>query len=613
MAEPCLILCGGERRTAAPRGWWRACQVSLEIGSGADVHLALRQLTDRMCKEVPDVALDLLELAAFVYAADQAITRGGTTRVDYGDDWRRRFRFQVPVRRPAVWNRPDVRAALAGALEFLTDDVYEFGFRRAENPRRSDSYLFQGSPGGTEFDEVVLFSGGLDSLCGAVEEVLVSGRRVLLVSHRSSTRVFARQQALFDALRGRVPKGGARPVHVAVTINKGEEHNHEFTQRSRSFVFASVAAVVALLAGRERIRFYENGVTSLNLPVSPELVGARASRTTHPQVLARFRRFLSLLFDTAFDVENPFQPDTKADMLVRLKDRGHADLAALTCSCGHVWGQEEKHPHCGRCSQCVDRRLSALAAGLSAAEDPEERYESDPLTGEREGPDLTFAERYVGMAREIERIGSPQTFATRYPEVNAALPYLGCPPEQAVEACFKLYRRHAAGMCRAIQEALAARAGELFWQAFPAHSLLGAVLGRAASAPSGPDPTPGPEAERGFVVDRARFEVRLDGRPCPMGNTMEFRLVERLHRGRGVYLPIETLGRDVWDDAGVPKNNVQRAACSARRRLREHGLSGVEIDGDANGHHRLVLQSGESDISDLSAPPPARHQRVGAS
>ena len=147
MAEPQLVLCGGLRRAVAPRAWWRACQLPLEIGGGADVHLALDQLTDRMCAAAPDVAVDLLELAAYVYAADQAVTRGGTAEVDYGDNWRRRYRFEVPVRCPAVWGRPDVRAALGAALEFLTDDVYEFGFHPAESPRPSSQYLFEGAPG----------------------------------------------------------------------------------------------------------------------------------------------------------------------------------------------------------------------------------------------------------------------------------------------------------------------------------------------------------------------------------------------------------------------------------------------------------------------------------
>src|SRR4029077_18177 len=127
------------------------------------------QLTAQMRAGVGDVATDLLEVAAYVYAADQAVTRGGTVVVDYGDSWRRRFRFEIPVRCPDVWNRPEVQEALTSALGFLIDDEYEFGFHRATDPVRGESYLFDAvAPDGSEFQEVVLFSGGLDSLCGAV-------------------------------------------------------------------------------------------------------------------------------------------------------------------------------------------------------------------------------------------------------------------------------------------------------------------------------------------------------------------------------------------------------------------------------------------------------------
>ncbi|MDY3563386.1 hypothetical protein R5W23_004889 [Gemmata sp. JC673] len=582
MDELNLVLCGGLSRAAAPRTRQRVRQIPLEFGSAADVHLRVNQLTDAMCAKADSVTLDLLELAAYVHTADQAVTRGGAAEIDYGDGWRRRFRFEVPVRLPALWRRPDVQRALTGALEFLTDDVYEFGFHQAVDPRRSSDYLVEGGAGGV--DEVVLFSGGLDSLCGAVTE-LERGRRVVLLSHRSSTRIFARQRALFDALRARVP-AGPPPLHVHVTLNKDEGHGREFTQRGRSFVFAALAAATARLAGLDRFRFYENGVTSLNLPLSPELVGARASRTTHPQVLARFGRLFTLLFGSPFAVENAAQGHTKVELLERLRASGHAPLCALTCSCSRVWGQPEARPHCGRCSQCVDRRLCALAAGLSDADDPPDGYASDPLTGAREGPDLTLAERYVGLARELAPLEGPRAFAVRFPEVNAALAYLGTSPAAAAAACHDLYRRHADGVARGVRRALDA-VGVLNLHAVPPPSLLGLVLGRGV--PGAAPPAPFAPSERGFVVDPDRFQVRFNGAPCQLGNTKEFHFIARLHRGRGVYLSLAVLGRDVWDDAGVAKGSVHRVAASARRSLVALGLPPETIDGSNKGHYRLTL------------------------
>ncbi|WP_439623625.1 hypothetical protein [Gemmata sp.] len=586
MSDPHLVLCGGLRPADAPRGWRRADRTVLQVGQGENVHLRVEHLARTMTVSVPDLAMDLLEVAAYVFAADQSLGRGGTSGVDYGAAWHRRLRFIVPVRRPDRWQQPAVMAALTSALNFLTDDEYEFAFVPATNPAVPASCLFDGIvPDGTEFRDVVLFSGGLNSLCGAVEEVLRHKHRVVLVSHRSATRLWPRQQELFEALVRRVAKSRPKPLHVGVTVNKGEQLNREFTQRSRSFVFASVAAVVARQVGLDRIRFYENGATSLNLPVSPELVGARASRTTHPQSLRRFGELFSLLFDRTFEVQNPYQRSTKAEMLARLKAWGHSDLCKLTCSCGHIWAQPEGQPHCGRCSQCIERRVSVLAAGLTDDEDPPDRYESDPITGERAGPDLTFAERYVGAAREVEKLLTPRALAARYPEVYEAIPYLGDHADGAAGLIHDLCRRNADGVLRAVWTAATAHANALIRQEIPARSLLGAALGRTV-APRAPAPPPAP-ADRGFSIVREEFAVRYNGHSCDLGNTLEFLFVERLQRSRGTYLPIGVIGKDVWDDETVSKNAVQAVASNLRRKLRPLGLPEDFIDGSRKGHYGL--------------------------
>lgn len=584
MSDPHLVLCGGLALAAAPPRWRRLPRTELDIGGAEDVHLAVAQLTARTAATLPDAAMDQLEVAAYVFAADQALTRGGTAAVDYGDAWRRRLRFVIPVRDPELWNRADVQLALRAALEFLTDDEYEFAFVRATEPARPERYLTDVlPPSGTEFEEVVLFSGGLDSLCGAVEEVLVRERAVVLVSHRSATRVTHRQRQVFEALAAHAPDPRRRPLHVGVTVNKGSDLNREFTQRSRSFVFASVAAVVARQVGLDRVTFYENGCTSLNLPVSPELVGARASRTTHPQSLARFGAFFTRLFGTRFEVRNPFQLCTKAEILTRLRERGRGDLCRLTCSCGTVWGRDGDRPHCGVCSQCVERRVSVLAAGLADADDPLDRYACDPVRGDREGVDLTFAERYVGTAREVAAIESPLAFAARYPEVNEAAPFLAVRPGEGVRLARDLCQRNARGIMDVIRRAV--DPDEVVGQVVAARSLLGAALGRTVG-PRVPTPPP-PAASREVCVVRETFSVTYNGRACDLGNTLEFRFVERLHRARGTYLPVPLLGKDLWDDEAVSKNAVQAVASNLRRKLRPLELPEDFIDGSRKGHYGL--------------------------
>src|SRR5262245_54775479 len=348
MADRHLILCGGSALTG-DRAWSGVTPLSLRIGDGRnDVHLQLGRMLKRLGSKATDIEADLLELAAYVYAADQVIRRGGTKEFEYGLRWRRHFRFEVPVRRPAIWRRPAVTELLQWALGFLTDDDYEFGFCKHPEPPPLEDYLFGEvgrDPRHHDFTDVILFSGGLDSLAGAVREILIGQRRVVLVSHRPTGKILARQQALIAAIEDRLPDPQLRPLHVPLEANKRKNLGRDFNQRSRSFLFAAAAAVVARLLGLRSIRFFENGLTSLNLPLSRQVLGGRASRTTHPKVLDACERLLRELFQPDFVLDNPFRWMTKADVLAEIKAAGHGSLSAQACSCSHTWQSSRQYPH----------------------------------------------------------------------------------------------------------------------------------------------------------------------------------------------------------------------------------------------------------------------------
>ncbi|MGH8727569.1 MAG: hypothetical protein ACREV9_05325, partial [Burkholderiales bacterium] len=46
-------------------------------GKRANVHLKISDISEKMAANIPPVLLDLLEIATYVYCADQATTRGG--------------------------------------------------------------------------------------------------------------------------------------------------------------------------------------------------------------------------------------------------------------------------------------------------------------------------------------------------------------------------------------------------------------------------------------------------------------------------------------------------------------------------------------------------------
>ena len=69
-----------------------------------NVNLVIEDVRRRMYHDVPPQFLDLIDIATFVYCADQAIPRGSTSEVAFGENWRRKLFFRIPVRSPDLWN-----------------------------------------------------------------------------------------------------------------------------------------------------------------------------------------------------------------------------------------------------------------------------------------------------------------------------------------------------------------------------------------------------------------------------------------------------------------------------------------------------------------------------
>jgi hypothetical protein len=482
MAPERLVLCGG----AEPSGGAGSDPEPVRLwlsGPHRNVHRHLDDVLASMYTEVPAVFLDLIDLACYVYAADQAIVRGGGGVADCGDAWRRNLVFHVPVREPDFWRADPVRDALVSALSFLSEDEYRFEFAPLDEPI---NLLLD--CGGTAFDgyveDVVMFSGGLDSLAGAVQETVTDRRKVLLLNHRSTDKVVPRHEALLAGLAGHA--GDARPHHVRVRVNKDKPLGRAFTQRPRSFLFAALGATFATMIGLNRLRFYENGVVSLNLPLSAQVVGARASRTTHPRVLAEFGRLVSLLTGKPFRVENRFLWATKADVVRTIAAAGCGDLIGRSTSCGHTWELTRQHTHCGRCSQCVDRRVAVLAAEQEA-HDPGDAYGVDLLTGARpKGQDRVLLAAYLETANQVERMTDLQ-FVTRFGgELSRAVPFIGGPPEEAARGVLDLYRRHARDVTGVVDRAIAEHRRAIRRRELPDTCLVRLVTDGGADAAAQP-------------------------------------------------------------------------------------------------------------------------------
>lgn len=477
MIKPRLFLCSGAKVSSSdPLVQGREVIEFDSIGNDPTVNIRLEDVAEVFLRNIPPRFIDLLEIASYVYAADCATRRGEEWTDDSIEAWGRDFHFVIPVRDLAFWSREEVRELLQYFLRFLSDDTYAFTFCPLHNDRALQEYIELGQQADWAFygvDRVLMFSGGLDSLAGA-SETAMQGDNLVLVSHRPVATMSKRQKELFRELR----KTFAKPmIHVPVWINKSKKYGREHTQRTRSFLYSAVGSIVAESVRAAGIRFFENGIVSMNLPVADEVLRARASRTTHPAVLEMFSRFYSMVTDRPFVVDNPYIFCTKTDIVSNIASHGGNPLIGLTCSCAHAFFQSKTQWHCGTCSQCIDRRVAILAAGLDQ-HDPATDYVADVFIGPRkEGQERNIAIDYIRHGFELHRMSEAE-IATKFNlELTRAVRFMQ-DRSGAAQQLIEMHKRHGDVVHQVLTQKLQEHASDLFEKKLDKTSMLALVAGQ---------------------------------------------------------------------------------------------------------------------------------------
>lgn len=495
------FICGGVK---VPEPAVAEQVIRLDVaGPDRNVNLRLTDVSRALVSDLPELLLDLLEVAAYVYCADQRARRGGHKLSNAGEDWRRRLHFVMPVRCRGVWESATIREELEEMLGYLSDDIYAFEFVDSRVPAGQVQSYFPEGPevwGGFDAEDVVLFSGGMDSLAGAAER-LVAGKRLVLVGHHSASKVHHVQTRLVEDFRVRGYE--SQIFHVTVNVTNAGVEPVEPTQRSRSFLFASLALVIACMFRRDGFTFYENGVVSINLPIAADVLGARATRTTHPKVIRGFERLFSNLLGRQIPIETPYLWSTRKEVIERLLSTGLGDLLAKSVSCVHPMSWTTEVRHCGTCSQCIDRRFAVLAAGVEE-HDVRDGYRIDLLTGDRRYEELDPAIAYVRFARTIANL-APAQFPAEFPQVSAALNHVpGVSAGVVLERVLGLHQRHARGVLSVIEDATRRHAGDLAAGRLAPGSLLSLCFTRSRVEAAGADTT----------ASMAEFMDRLSAPTC---------------------------------------------------------------------------------------------------
>ena len=442
-AAPALVLCNGASPPYEGAGGQRAIVLDYRDGGGGPVNVRLG-LPDfvRDVYHLPDRTLDLLELAAYVYCADRMSSRGPKDAVEY-QAWARSFHFVVKVRDHNFWSQNNVSACLSRALQFMAGDrEYRFSFQPGHSTPKTG--LFDDEQFRMENSQnldVALFSGGIDSLAGVLNHLETTDEQVCLVSHQSQPGTVRTQGKLVEALKNHYPN---RVSHYKFECHLKGIRAAEETQRTRAFLYTSIAFAIAQAYGQGEFSVYENGITSINFPRRADLTEARASRTTHPRTMYHLKQLFSLLGEGEMQIRLPFLWTTKTDTLALLMAGQHPELITSSVSCSKTFQNLGQATHCGGCSQCIDRRFAAYAAKADDI-DGSGIYAKDIISTAISDREVkTTVLDYVRQARNFSRWNDDHFFMELASELSDVVDYLpdGGTEFERVRLVMELCKRH---------------------------------------------------------------------------------------------------------------------------------------------------------------------------
>ncbi len=335
----------------------------IELMEGRDFRLDVGGIASRLSVSIPRRMNDLLRIAASVYVCDRIIKRPRRSV----PDWQRSLRLKLRVSDLAFWSSPSHALLLAEMLGFLTGDDWNFEFTDGGPslaPQHTEYWI---SSSGSAPPYVCLYSGGLDSAAGFVQhlkDVRDSHVIPVMVRHQLGQRRVVEKQ--FDLLKSRFGATIA-PLLVKFAMRRPAAlgMKEENTQRSRSFLFCAVGGTVAALGGASCVDMYESGIGAVNLPLMSGMVGAKATKSSHPYFLRSVSSLISAVAGSDIRIQLPYAGMTKAEVVRGLStDSEMRQLAISTVSCVHYPLHNIGPKQCGRCPACIFRQQAMAAAGI---------------------------------------------------------------------------------------------------------------------------------------------------------------------------------------------------------------------------------------------------------
>jgi len=205
----------------------------------------------------------------------------------------------------------------------------------------------------TKPKDIVLFSGGVDSLSGAVKTVSDDPNSVM-IHVVSSNRVYGRVKKLINDFFTRTDT-------FCINARVKSRRHWSYISNTRGLLFLTSGYVVSGFLKSRRLLFCENGAQMLDSLLESNVYNiAKATKNTDFRYLNSIEDLLSKFDDSRFSVNYVFKGKTKAELISKYVSR---DLIDHSWSCYSSRGRRNM---CGFCWNCFITRMSALAAGVDS-------------------------------------------------------------------------------------------------------------------------------------------------------------------------------------------------------------------------------------------------------
>lgn len=399
------------------RDWNEAYCMSINRDTWSTIYSSVPSIWYHLGKQSMEyIYEDLFIIGLSVFALDKRISRSL-----FDDAWTREIEVSIPVLEKNKWDRTcDKWNEL---LSFLTGDIWKIEFRST-----SAEYGFHKNANRSKIDIsgcdcVSLFSGGLDSFCGAIK-LLEDGKSPVLVGHNEYPKLRYIQEDMVKDFRSNYDSqsisflsftAGARaPKNI-----EGEPlRKIENTSRGRSLLFLCAAISIAGIMGEDTpVYIPENGFIGLNISLTNSRKGSCSTRTTHPFFLEGLSEILGEV-GIHNRIENFFAYKTKREIVNLIAEtQSFKNNYMNTISCSHPCvarynrtGSREYPVNCGFCYPCLIRKASLQDVEISEKNDVEDTIsfintESESAKSSDLFAVLSSVHRYKGLSdKELRRM-----------------------------------------------------------------------------------------------------------------------------------------------------------------------------------------------------------------